>query len=306
MDEEHSTQTVVQAIEAEAPQSQVVQCMENQYSPKVSVVITCFNYGKYIEEAIGSVLNSTFKDVEIIVVDDGSTDLLTRHVLNWLNNSKTTVIRQSNKGAAAARNTGIRHARGEYIYSLDSDDKIHPKLLEKAVAVLDKRPKVGFVSSWLRRFGKTRSVLRYPSYNFYTLLFRNIIVSGSMFRKSAWKQVGGYNQKMRGFEDWEFWISLGAKGWLGYIIPKPMFLYRKHHDSKLNRSLKMRNKLIKQIRKKHAHLYTKRTLTKLKRIWKPRKLIKRKKRPALRKRARQLRPVPVRRISIRKRRKRLK
>ncbi|MFY0543719.1 glycosyltransferase family 2 protein [Brevibacillus sp. H7] len=279
---------------------QEMQNMGNKRPLKVSVIITCYNYGKYLHTSINSVLKSTCKDVEIIVVDDGSTDPHTRRVLRQLRMKPNIyVIRQSNKGAASARNTGIRYAKGKYIYSLDADDKVHPKLLEKSVAVLDKHPKVGFVGSWLRYFGKARGVIRYRRYNFYTLLFKNIIPSGSMFRKIAWEQVGGYYERLRGFEDWEFWIALGARGWLGYMIPEPLFHYRKHKNSKLSQSLKRRRRLIQLIRMRHAHLYTKLSLAKLKRIWKPRSLLKKK--PSLSNRAQSWRFLPSRRPVLRRR-----
>jgi glycosyltransferase involved in cell wall biosynthesis len=246
--------------------------MHEELPPKVSVVITCYNYGDYLEEAIDSVLGSTFTDIEIIVVNDGSTDPHTLSVLDQLNKPKTRVVHQTNMGAAAARNAGIRQARGEYIYSLDADDKVHPTLLEKAVAVLDKRPKVGMVSSWLRAFGQKRFVVKYRPYNFYMLLFRNNLVSGSMFRKIAWEQAGGYYESLLGYEDWEFWISIGAKGWLGYIIPEPLFLYRKHPNSKTRRSRAMHKQLMYLIREKHKDLYTAKKLAELKRIWMPRPL----------------------------------
>ncbi len=256
--------------------------MEMEVPPQVSVVITCYNYGKYLEEAIDSVLRSTFADIEIIVVNDGSTDPYTLQVLSELQKPKTRVIHQANRGASAARNAGTREARGQYIYSLDADDKIRPTLLARAVAVLNKRPKVGFVSCWLRAFGKRQFVVTYRPYSFYRLLFQNIMVSGSMFRKIAWEQVGGYDERLVGYEDWEFWISLGAKGWLGYIIPKPLFLYRKHEESKTRISRIMHRNLKQLIREKHADLYTEERLAELKSIWK-RKTPRRVKTPKRRK-----------------------
>ncbi|MFY0543725.1 glycosyltransferase family 2 protein [Brevibacillus sp. H7] len=243
--------------------------MNDHTPPLVSIVIPCYNYGKYLEEAIDSCLASSFKDIEIIVVNDGSTDPDTFQVLKKLNKPKTRVIHQPNRGASAARNAGVRVARGIYIYPLDADDTIHPSLLAKEVAILNARPKVGFVSSWMRCFGHKNLVIKYGRYNFYRLIFRNMIVSGSMFRKKAWKQVGGYNEKLKGYEDWDFWISLGEKGWLGYIIPEPLFQHRKHGWSKYCASRQMNAFLIRQIRKNHPALYSKKRLALLRRIWLP-------------------------------------
>jgi glycosyltransferase involved in cell wall biosynthesis len=233
----------------------------------VSVVIPCYNYGRYVEEAVDSCLRSTLKSIEIIVVNDGSTDPYTIRVLNRLQKPKTRVIHQPNRGVSAARNNGIRHAKGRYILTLDADDKIHPTYLAKAVRVLHTRPKVGFVGCWLRCFGNSQRITRYPRYSFYRLLFRNIMVSGSVFRKVAWKQAGGYNERMSGYEDWDFWISLGKKGWLGYIIQEPLFLYRKHGYSLSTHANRIRTHLVRQIRRNHSTLYTREALVRLRRKW---------------------------------------
>ncbi len=90
--------------------------------PKVSVIIPCYNHGKYIDEAVDSILNQTFKDFEIIIVNDGSTDELTNNKLKQYDKPKTFVINKENEGLSVARNTAIKRAVGEYILTLDADD----------------------------------------------------------------------------------------------------------------------------------------------------------------------------------------
>jgi hypothetical protein len=92
--------------------------------PEVSVIIPCYNQGQYLHEAIDSVLAQTFTDLEIIVVDDGSTDPATREILDTLNRTNTWLLRRKNGGLAAARNSGISTASGRYILPLDCDDRI--------------------------------------------------------------------------------------------------------------------------------------------------------------------------------------
>jgi len=238
-------------------------------TPTVSIVITCYNYGRYLEEAIDSCLRSTFQDFEIIVVNDGSTDPHTIAVLNQLNKPKTSVIHQENKGTAAARNAGIRQARGRYIFSLDADDVILPTLLEKEVAVLNSNPNVGFVTSWHRLFGKRNRIIRLRPYNFYRLLVSTShVASNSLFRKAAWEQAGGYNEQMRiAAEDWDFWISLAKRGWLGYTIPEVLFLYRKHGPSRATQGRKYRNMVMRQLYRNHRDVYAR--LAQIKRRWLP-------------------------------------
>jgi glycosyltransferase involved in cell wall biosynthesis len=95
-------------------------------NPKISVIIPCYNYGRYVEAAVDSVLASTFYDYEIIIVNDGSTDTQTIEILSYLNKPKTRVINQANQGLSIARNNGIKVSRGQYFLPLDDDDTIEP------------------------------------------------------------------------------------------------------------------------------------------------------------------------------------
>ena len=106
-------------------------------SPVVSIIIPCFNQGKYIEETIKSVLSSTFKNFEIIIVNDGSTDTHTNRLLQHLNLESVIVIQTENQGVSNARNTAIRNSRGKFILPLDADDKISVRYIEEAVKILE-------------------------------------------------------------------------------------------------------------------------------------------------------------------------
>jgi glycosyltransferase involved in cell wall biosynthesis len=112
--------------------------MDNQ--PMVSVIIPVFNGAAYIQGAIESVLNQTSKDVEIIVVDDGSTDETARLLGPWINNGAIRYVHQANKGSMVARNVGIRMAKGKFIKFLDSDDFLYPRQLELQVQHLENKP----------------------------------------------------------------------------------------------------------------------------------------------------------------------
>ena len=114
-------------------------------SPKVSVVIPTYNYAKFISQAIDSVLNQTFTDYEIIVIDDGSSDRTLETLQTY--GHKICYVTQSNKGLAAARNRGIKIARGELVVFLDADDWFLPEMLEDAVAVFANQPELGIVVS---------------------------------------------------------------------------------------------------------------------------------------------------------------
>lgn len=112
-------------------------------SPRVSVVVPCFNYGRFVAEAVASILAQSFRDFEVIVVDDGSTDD-TPDVLRRITDPRVRVLRQANQGCAAARNAGRALARGEFLAFLDADDLWRPTYLERQMEVLDAEPEVDF------------------------------------------------------------------------------------------------------------------------------------------------------------------
>src|SRR5262245_46110377 len=120
---------------------------------KVSVIIPCYNLGRYLDEAVESVQKQTFQDFEILVVDDGSTDPDTRSLLEEYERPRLQLVRSENRGLPCARNLGLAHTTGDYVCMLDADDLLEPTCLEKSVAVLDQDPSIAFVSHWLRAFG---------------------------------------------------------------------------------------------------------------------------------------------------------
>ncbi|GAJ13471.1 unnamed protein product, partial [marine sediment metagenome] len=102
--------------------------------PKISVIITCYNYARFLPEAVESVIRQTCQDFEIIIVNDGSTDNskeTAKTLTEKYPKHQTRLINESNKGLATARNVGIGKARGRYILPLDADDKLHPQALRK-------------------------------------------------------------------------------------------------------------------------------------------------------------------------------
>lgn len=226
-------------------------------SPIVSVVIPCYNYGEFVEEAIDSCLNSTLQDFEIIVVNNGSTDPYTIEVLNRLNKPQTRVVHiKTNIGLPYGRNFGIKEAKGPYILPLDADDKIHPTFIEKAVLVMEAKPQVGFVTCGMEYFGDEYWVWMPPAFDFDRLLIQNYVNVTSLFRKEAWSEAGGYNESMLdGYEDWDFWISLAERGWLGETIPEVLFFYRRHGKTMAYDAGQKHACIVKQIQANHPNLY---------------------------------------------------
>lgn len=206
-------------------------------SPRVSVVVTCFDLGTTLEEALASVECQTLRDFEILVVDDGSRDPETLAVLGRIPEQRARVLRTANRGLPAARNHGVRFARGEYVCCLDADDRLHPEWLAKAVARLDSDPELAFVSHWLRTFGDEESDWQPTDCGFPALLDMNTVNGAALVRRSVWEAVGGQDETLReGCEDWDFWIKLVERGGRGAILPEVLFFYRRRADS-MSRSL---------------------------------------------------------------------
>ena len=200
-------------------------------SPRVSVVVTCFNLGVYLDEALASVRAQTFKDYEVCLVDDGSTDERTRQALRTVG-SDVAVVVSTNQGLPAARNLGVSRTSGEFICAVDADDVLAPTLLERSVSWLDANPSLAFVSHWLEAFGDQRWFWKPERCDFPKLLDANTVNGAALVRRSAVEAVGGWDETMRdGLEDWNFWITLVERGYRGDIIPEILFRYRQRPDS---------------------------------------------------------------------------
>lgn len=222
----------------------------------VSVIIPCYNQGQYLQEAVDSVLASTYENIEIIVVDDGSTQDV--EFLKTFVAEKTKIIHQENQGLAMSRNNGIKIANGKYILPLDADDKIYPTYIEKAVKAIEDNDKIGIVYCEAEFFGAVTGKWELPEYKFPEILAGNLIFNTAMYKKADWELCGGYKKEMcHGFEDWEFWLSLIERGAEVYRIPEILFSYRQKALSMSKEFDKNNNRItmIKQIIKFHPKLY---------------------------------------------------
>ena len=200
---------------------------------KVSVVIPCFNAGEYLDEAVQSALAQTWQDLEVVIVDDGSTDPSTLDLLRQARWPRTRIFHQANAGPAAARNRAVREAGGRYILPLDADDTIEPSYVEKAVAVLEARPNVGCVYCKARKFGAEQGPWNLPVYTLRELVIDNVIFVTYLYRKADWESVGGYNEKLRhGVEDYDFWVKIAHLGREVVQLDDYLFNYRIQESSR--------------------------------------------------------------------------
>ena len=197
-------------------------------APKVSIIIPCYNHGHYIKEAIESVeLCKDTQLYEIIIINDGSTDQFTIEILKQLANEGYHIINQTNKGLGATRNNGIKEAKGEYILPLDSDNKIRPAYIYEGVKVLDEHPDITVVYGDAEYFGEKTGIHVVGEFNLQKMMVENHIDACALYRKSVWKEVGGYDERMvMGLEDWDLWLNMAFKNYKFHYIDQVLFDYR--------------------------------------------------------------------------------
>jgi glycosyltransferase involved in cell wall biosynthesis len=201
--------------------------------PLVSVIIPCFNYGQYVEEAIDSILRQTFQDFEIIVVDGGSTDNSTVTTLKYLQKPKTKIYyRKGRHLVGDNRNFGIQKAKGKYICCLDADDKIKSTYLEKALFLLEVYA-YDIVSTSVQCFGnsiETWNIVANPT--LAEILKGNQVSTVAVFSKQMWEKANGYHDYGIGkdhiSEDWDLWVRMMALGARVINISESLMLYRIH------------------------------------------------------------------------------
>ena len=203
--------------------------MEAHNDIKVSVIIPCYNAVKYVEETLQSVSGQTFKNIEIIAVDDGSTDD-TFSVINKYKDidNRLTTIKIQNGGSSKARMEGAKLAKGEYLLFLDSDDLIDPTYIEKCIFIA--RQGYDIVYTKARFFGRKPGELYLPEFNLLDFLCSNCIYVSALIRKSLFDLVGGFDTSILQMEDWECFINMIKNGGKVYRIPEMLFLYRKRED----------------------------------------------------------------------------
>ena len=226
--------------------------------PKVSVVIPTFNYGRYVGEAIASVLAQTHMDIELVVVDDGSTDN-TAEVVGRFPDPRLRYVRQENRGLAGARNTGIRESSAEYIGFLDSDDSWLPRRLERQLPLLEDDA-VGHVCCGY--FVKDESagtiVTRAPSPLrgdvLRTLAVENRIAGSattSLIRRSLFDRIGLFDETLRACEDWDVWLRLARVTRFDYV-DEPLATIRLHSSNMMRETDRMESSMTRVIRRFYA------------------------------------------------------
>lgn len=225
---------------------------------KVSVIIPCYNHGNFILETLTNILNSTYKNIEIVIVNDGSTDSNTNNILNSIKYDNVKVITTINQGTAGACKTAMQYVTGDYILPMGSDDKIDVTYIQKAVNILDINNKIGIVYCKAEFFGERTGLWNLPQFSIEQMKQGNCIFCSALFRKNDYDKTSGYNPNMKNWEDYDLWLSLLELGVEVYQIPEVLFYYRQTKKQKTNKvkNDKKRIELLQnQIRENHPNFF---------------------------------------------------
>ncbi|HEY2291880.1 MAG TPA: glycosyltransferase, partial [Thermoanaerobaculia bacterium] len=179
----------------------------------LSVVIPCYQQGELLVEALASAERSAPERCEIIVIDDGSRQPRTLEVFQILRDAGYPIISQPNAGLSAARNRGIREARGRYILPLDADNRLVPAGIAASLRILEEDPEVAVAYGDRIDFGLRSGRISHAEFDPGLLLWTNTIDACAVYRREVWESCGGYDPAMNSWEDWEFWIAALARGW---------------------------------------------------------------------------------------------
>ncbi|GAB1545032.1 glycosyltransferase [Scytonema sp. NUACC21] len=205
--------------------------------PKISVIIPAYNAEKTIRATIDSVLEQTFRDFELIIINDGSTDN-TLELLHSIQDARLKIFSYANSGLPVARNRGLARATSEYIAFLDADDLWASDKLELQLLTLEQNPEAGVAYSWtyfmdVDEQGNPVSFLPSPSYCFVGDVYKNLLVSdfihsgsNTLIRKEAIESAGEFDSTLKSCEDWDYWLRLAAQ-WDFVPVFKHQIFYRR-------------------------------------------------------------------------------
>lgn len=207
-------------------------------TPAITVLMSCYNAARWLDESINSVLNQTFKDFEFIIIDDGSHDETLKIIRQFAEyDARIVVIAKPNTGLADSLNVGIQMARGKWIARLDADDICEPTRLEKQIDLARLNTRLVFIGSGLTeidQYGNSLKVYRYPSR--HTSLLKHLRKvrkfpphSSAFYRAETVRAVGGYRTRIRRAQDWDLWLRLSEAGELA-CLDEPLVRVRKHAD----------------------------------------------------------------------------
>lgn len=229
-------------------------------NPVLSIIIPCYNSGTYLPDALESIATYPDKSVyEVIIINDGSTDEHTISLLSSIKGDNLIILNQENKGPAAARNAGVKKAKGEYLLLLDADNKISSDYISKGLEIFSKHPDISIIHADPVFFGDTTTPRFHTGkFDMNRILIQNYIDNCTLIRKKAWEELNGQdeNRLIMSHADWDLWIRAGAAGYQFYYINKSLFHYRILNNSMVQKYTEQggNDPILKYIYSKHPNL----------------------------------------------------
>jgi len=233
-------------------------------TPKISIIIPCFNNETTILETIESINQQEYSSIEMIIVNDGSTDRSSQVISDYINNNNSAniiLIDQVNSGPSKSRNNGADKATGKYLLFLDADDILAPTYISKCVRHLEKDQTLNIVYTKADYFGAKKRAWNLPDFNLQNFLESNCIPISAVIRNEVFQKVGKFDENLNYTEDWELWIRIVKEFGGVYKIPETLFFYRKRFDkssitdNKKNKNV--RDQATLYIYKKHYDFFSK-------------------------------------------------
>jgi glycosyltransferase involved in cell wall biosynthesis len=243
--------------------------------PLISVVVTCYNYGRYLKGCLDSILAQTYRNYEIVIVDDGSTDNTAEVIRPFTELPNLRYIHQGNAGQSRAKNVGINNSTGDFIAFLDADDRWCPEKLEKQMTCFD-NPEVGVVYCRARYLDEDSLGFDYDMTAEYLqprrgkvtewLIFDNFIqFSSTVVRKKCFDEFGAFDETLKMGIDWDLWLRISTGCEFDFVDDR-LFYYRMGHSGQMSKNLEERLRCADRIMKKfletHPGLVTTRTIRK--------------------------------------------
>lgn len=231
--------------------------------PTVTVVIPCFNHGQFVAHAVDSALRQLGAAVQVVVVNDGSTDDTTARACDAAaTDPRVHVIHQENAGLPAARNTGAKLASkygSEFLVFLDADDWIEPSFVQELAKAIraDTAAEVSHAYCQERLVEMGRGIWQVPAWDPKLLLVTNLHPVTALVRRKHFEAVGGFDETLRsGYEDWDLWLRFSACGWRGVRVREPLFVWRRHsHNTMVMNAVQRHGELMTALIDRHRGLY---------------------------------------------------
>ena len=227
--------------------------LPNAQAVQVAVIIPCFDDGATVADAVRSAHDGGLP-CEVVVVDDGSTDPLTLRVLDELAVGEVTVLRQPNRGVAAARTAGLRATRAPLVLPLDADDVLVPGALALLADALRGSPGTSAAWGWYERMGSENTVQpTAPTLDPWQVSHQNDLPATALFRRETLEAAGGWSD-VTGFEDWDLWMSLAERGVCGIGVPRVVYRYRRAGDRRLEQDTQQEETIMADLLARHPGL----------------------------------------------------